>query len=369
MFDSPLHLLQAIEERKRKGLFRELNSQFKKIDFCSNDYLGFSKLGLVDFKVNELNWRSEQSGSTGSRLITGNSEFAEQLEKEIAVFHHAPSALLFNSGYDANLGLLSSVPQKDDLVLFDEFIHASLYDGIRLGYARHFKFRNNDVRHLEELILRHKNQFKTIYVVAESVYSMDGDEAPLMEIAALCELNKTFLIVDEAHAIGIFGEQGRGLCNELGIEDNCFARIYTYGKAMGCHGAAIVGSEALRNYLVNFSRPFIYTTALPHHSLACIKAAYVLLKETDAIKKLHQNISYFNSLKTTGFIKSRSAIHCIITSGNEQAEQLQDELGKHNLHVKAIKSPTVKKGKERIRICLHAFNSPAEINSLSDYIR
>src|ERR1700741_466042 len=132
---------------------------------------------------------------------------------------------------------MSCVPQKEDLILFDELIHASLYDGIRLSYAKHYKFKHNDLAQLTELVERHRSNFKTIFIVVGSVYSMDGDEAPLKELVSFCEKTNCFLIVDEAHAIGIFGKEGRGLCNELNIEDKCFARVYTYGKAMGCHGA------------------------------------------------------------------------------------------------------------------------------------
>jgi 8-amino-7-oxononanoate synthase len=368
---SPLHLLQAIEERKRKGLFRELKFEHPATDFCSNDYLGFAKDGLLEAKISELNLISKQSGSTGSRLISGNSEFVEQLEREIASFHNAESALLFNSGYDANLGLMSAVPQKEDLILFDELIHASLYDGIRLSFARHYKFKHNDIVQLTELVERHKNNFKNIYIVVESVYSMDGDEAPLEELVNVGEKNNCHLIIDEAHAIGIFGKHGRGLCNELNIEGKCFARIYTYGKAMGCHGAAVAGSKALRDYLINFSRSFIYTTALPFHSLASIKAAYVLLKETDRIELLKRNISFFNQLteKSKKIIKSRSAIHCKVIKGNDKVDDLEKKLAEGNFYVKAIKSPTVKEGKERIRICLHAFNSEIDIKKMTRLIK
>src|SRR3954468_3974723 len=144
MFKGRLHLVQAIDERKRKGLFRALNSDVPDIDLCSNDYLGFSAQGLVEKKMAELNLHSKHSGSTGSRLISGNTVFAEELEKDIAQFHNAESALIFNSGYGANLGLLSVIPQKGDLILFDELSHASLYDGIRLSHAKHYKFRHND---------------------------------------------------------------------------------------------------------------------------------------------------------------------------------------------------------------------------------
>lgn len=364
----PDHLRKALAEREQKGMLRKLTSNFPSIDFCSNDYLGFSKLGLLKNKLETTSLISELSfGSAGSRLISGNSKFIEAAEKEIAFFHHSESALIFNSGYDANLGLFSSIPQKDDLVLFDELIHASIYDGIKLGYAKHYKFKHNDISSLNDLIQRHQHNFRSIYIAVESVYSMDGDIAPLLEITELIKgLENVFLIVDEAHAIGVFGKHGRGLCNELGIEKACFARVYTYGKAMGCHGAAIVGSDVLRNYLINFARSFIYTTALPNHSVEAILHAYQLLVETQQNESLKTNIDHFNS-KTSGIknlIKSKSAIHSLVVGNNQKADLLEKQLAQNNIYVKAIKSPTVKEGTERLRFCLHAFNTKQEIDLL-----
>ena len=364
----PDHLRKALAEREQKGMLRKLPSNFPSIDFCSNDYLGFSKLGLLKNKLETTSLISELSfGSAGSRLISGNSKFIEAAEKEIALFHHSESALIFNSGYDANLGLFSSVPQKDDLVLFDELIHASIYDGIKLGYAKHYKFKHNDVSSLNDLIQRHQHNFRSIYIAVESVYSMDGDIAPLLEITELIKgLENVFLIVDEAHAIGVFGKHGRGLCNELGIEKACFARVYTYGKAMGCHGAAIVGSDVLRHYLINFARSFIYTTALPNHSVEAILHAYQLLVETQQNEYLKTNIDHFN-FKTSGIknlIKSKSAIHSLVVGNNQKVDLLEKQLAKINIYAKAIKSPTVKEGTERLRFCLHAFNTKQEIDLL-----
>ncbi|MBL7912872.1 MAG: pyridoxal phosphate-dependent aminotransferase family protein [Bacteroidia bacterium] len=368
----PNHLFKALAEREQKGMLRKLTINYPSIDFCSNDYLGFSKLGLLTKKLETSNPKQEMIfGSTGSRLISGNSIFVEEAEKQIALFHHAASALIFNSGYDANLGLLSSVPQKDDLILFDELIHASIYDGIRLGYATHYKFKHNNVDILKDLIQRHLQSFKNIYIVVESVYSMDGDLAPLIEITELIKpFENVFLIVDEAHAIGVFGKQGRGLCNALGIENNCFARIYTYGKAMGCHGAAVVGDELLRNYLINFSRSFIYTTALPNHSVNAILNAYQLLIETDQKDVLQNNISYFYSKTKTikAMIKSQSAIHSLVVGSNEKADLLEKKLAVKNIYAKAIKSPTVKEGTERVRFCIHAYNTIQETDLLIEQI-
>lgn len=363
----PSHLLKALAERQQKGMLRRLAIHFPEIDFCSNDYLGFSKTGLLTEKLKSSTYASGHYGSGGSRLLGGNSAFVEEAEKQIAMFHHAKSALIFNSGYTANIGILSSVPQKEDLVLYDELVHASMHDGIRLGTATHYKFRHNDVDSLKDLMQRHHGNFRNIFIVVESVYSMDGDLAPLLEITELIKgMETAFLIVDEAHAIGVFGNQGRGLCNALGIENKCLARIYTYGKAMGCHGAVIVGNEILRNYLINFSRPFIYTTALPNACVDAILHAYQLLIATSQKELLQDNISYFYS-KTSGIknmIKSQSAIHSLVVGSNERADALEQELEQRGIHAKAVKSPTIKSGTERIRFCIHAYNTRQEIDLL-----
>lgn len=365
----PHSLLNKLDQVKEKHLLRSIKTIYPSIDFSSNDYLGFSTQGILHDKIKSLDL-SVKTGSTGSRLISGNSLLFNETEQIIGEFHHAEAALIFNSGYDANLGLLSSVPQKGDLIISDELIHASLIDGIRLSFATHYKFKHNDIASLKELLERQRDKFKEAYLVVESVYSMDGDCAPLKELVALCKSFKVHLIVDEAHAIGVFGDRGRGLCNELKIENDCFARIYTYGKAMGCHGASVAGSSELKQYLINFSRSFIYTTAMPEHSLLAIKAAYELLPATKEIDALRKNIIYFNSkLKhQQAFIESKSSIHCQLISGNENVQALEEKLAKKNIFVKSIKSPTVKETQERIRICLHSFNTKQEIDLLLDLL-
>jgi len=364
---NPSTITSLLQQRINKGSLRSLISLYPSIDFSSNDYLGFSSQGLLSEQIKKID-SSVKVGSTGSRLISGNSNLFNEIEHDIAVFHNAESALIYNSGYDANLGLLSSIPQKGDLILSDELIHASLIDGVRLSFATHYKFKHNDIESLQELLNRHKESFNEIYIVVESVYSMDGDEAPLKQLADICKQDNIHLIVDEAHAIGVFGEKGKGLCNELNIETNCFARIYTYGKAMGCHGAAIVGNEELKQYLINFSRSFIYTTAMAEHSLLAIKAAYQLLVSTNQIDALKKNIQYFNTTlnNSSYFIKSESAIHCKLVSGNQQVQSIEEKLNQQGVFVKSIKSPTVKEGQERLRICLHSFNTKQEIDTLLD---
>jgi 8-amino-7-oxononanoate synthase len=366
----PISIQKALIERQQTGTLRTLKNSWPGIDFCSNDYLGFSKTNLLSEKLRDEDVSTDNFfGATGSRLISGNSQFVEDAEKQIALFHHAQSALIFNSGYDANLGILSSVPQKSDLILYDENIHASIYDGIRLSSATHYKFRHNDIDSLEELINRHHKNFENIYVVIESVYSLDGDTAPLLELSEMCKASKNiFLIVDEAHAIGVFGNQGRGLCNAMAVEHLCFARIYTYGKAMGCQGAAIVGSQSLRNYLINFARSFIYTTALPNHCINAIRHSYQLLIETKQKDLLQNNISYFYSKAANikNCIKSQSAIHSMLVGSNAGVDELEHQFAEKDIHVRPMKSPTVKPGSERVRICIHAFNTKSEIDLLVD---
>src|SRR5690606_26004002 len=181
--------------------------------------------------------------STGSRLLSGNFELYEKAENFLAEFHNSEAGLIFNSGYDANLGFFSSVPQKGDVVFYDEYIHASIRDGLQLSRAKSFKFRHNDIEDLQKGIIRFResdrNNFADIYVVTESVFSMDGDIPDLENLSAFTDENNCFLVIDEAHSVGIFGVKGEGLVQHFGLEEKVFARIVTFGKAMGVHGAAI----------------------------------------------------------------------------------------------------------------------------------
>jgi 8-amino-7-oxononanoate synthase len=385
------HLSTILNERKQQSLFRSLRTKENLVDFCSNDYLGFSQ----KIKQNS-EFYSFPSGATSSRLLAGNTKFVEDLEQEIADFHGAEAGLIFNSGYDANVGLLSCLPQKNDLLFTDELIHASMIDGARLSYATRYKFRHNDVENLEFRVksLENKVQFSVddveqhskiqsatnklfptsniehqtsnTFIAIESVYSMDGDLANLEAIANLSEKYGANLIVDEAHATGIFGKNGRGLVSELGLEDKVFARIVTFGKALGCHGAIVLGSKTLRDYLINFARPFIYTTAAPMHTHESVRQAYQLLKSPNfSNEKLHHLIRFFREqakqVPDLELVDSPSTIQCIIIAGNEKCREVAFELQKSGLDIRPIVSPTVPKGKERLRICLHEFNTEEEI--------
>ncbi len=371
MAELPPKLLEKLEKRHLEDSLRSLPQNSNLVDFSSNDYLGFARNGKISEDALKLLQKHELfNGATGSRLLTGNHELYNELEQLLADFHKASCALVYNSGYDANIGFFSSVPQRGDVVFYDELIHASIRDGIQMGTSKSYKFAHNDLDDLEQRIktIKAKSQGFEIYVVTESVFSMDGDVPNLKKLVELCQGNGAHLIVDEAHATGVFGN-GKGMLNELGLENEVFARVITFGKAFGCHGAAILGANDLKQYLINFSRSLIYTTALPPHSIATILAAYARVEDNGGVerKKLMENIQYFKKkvvdlkLMET-FIPSSSAIHCAVVPGNKKVRQISLQLQDAGFNIKPILSPTVKKGAERLRFCLHAYNTKEEIS-------
>lgn len=365
----PNNLSQKLEQRIESNSLRKLSEQNNLIDFSSNDYLGFSKSETIFAVTHQLllDLKITKNGATGSRLLSGNHALYNLAENFISNFHNSEASLIFNSGYDANVGFFSSVPQRGDFILYDELSHASIRDGIRLSHAKSFKFLHNDLEDLEEIILRYKSDNATIYIVTESVFSMDGDSPQLENLVRLSEKYNCFLVIDEAHSLGIFGENGQGLLQDLNLEQRVFARIMTFGKGLGCHGAAILGSSELMQYLVNFARSFIYTTALSPHAVATILTAYKNLEiQKNEIEKLRENISYFNQEKQQLglkqiFVRNKSAIQSAIIPGNENVKAIALKFQENGFDVKAILSPTVPEGQERLRFCLHSYNSKEEI--------
>jgi 8-amino-7-oxononanoate synthase len=204
------------------------------------------------------------------------------------------------------------------------------------------------------------------------VYSMDGDECPLVKLTNLAAKYDASIILDEAHSTGIFGEKGAGLAVSLGVEKRIDIRMYTFGKAMGCHGACVAGSKLLIDYLINFSRPFIYTTALPPHSIVSINSSFDFLQQNIHLQHdLTKNINLFTSLMkgSVPLIKSRSAIQAVLRPGNEQSRDAASRLQKSGFDVRPILSPTVAAGEERLRICLHVYNTEKEISELSQVLK
>lgn len=373
----PLSLINKLQQRLESNSLRRLPVNEDRIDFSSNDYLGFSKNAKIFDAAHEmlLNLKITDNGATGSRLISGNHQLYSEAEAAISKFHNAESALIFNSGYDANVGLFSSVPQKGDIMLYDEYIHASIRDGMRLSLAKAYKFAHNDLSDLERLLRNASADADRgeLYIVTESVFSMDGDSPVLSAMVDMSEKYKARLIIDEAHALGVFGAKGEGLVQELGLEDRIFARVMTFGKGLGCHGAAILGDPQLREYLVNFARSFIYTTGLPPHSLATILSAYSFLEAHPKNRESLKNIvSFFRAeverLSLKSFIYSESAIHCIVVPGNEKVKNISSVLQQNGFEVKAILSPTIPQGQERLRFCLHSYTTQQQVTQVLELL-
>ena len=351
--------LVKLAERKEKGSLRSLSLFEGYTDFFSNDYLGIAQ--SVPFSGNHR-------GSTGSRLISGNSAEAEKAEQFMAGFFGSEAALIFNSGYDANLGLFSSVPQKGDTIIYDELIHASVRDGIRLSHAKAYSFKHNNVADLDKKM---KLSEGAVFVAVESVYSMDGDLAPLQELVESCEKHNALLIVDEAHSGGVFGTEGRGLMEQLKLHNRCFARLMTFGKAYGTHGAVVCGNADLVAFLYNFARSFIYTTALSPEQYTHMQQAVESAKDDSSRKKLQRNISYFRQQADSLPIISdvSSAVQIVPFDTLQACLEATEKLQSAKIAVKAILPPTVPENGQRLRICIHAFNTLEEIDHLVNLLK
>jgi 8-amino-7-oxononanoate synthase len=359
------YLSGRLQERVVAGNIRTMPGDAVGVDFRSNDYLGIATNRLLE----NIDTKQLGTGSTGARLIAGNSRLIDELELFIASFHQAEAALLFNSGFDANTGLLTAIGERNTTFIYDELCHASIIDGIRHSLHRQkYKFAHNDPAALETLLQKYSGHGPVI-VTVEAVYSMDGDVAPLMELVEVCEKYEAQLIVDEAHATGVVGDHGEGLVCALGLQERVYARVHTFGKALGCHGAAVVGSRLLRDYLMNFARPFIFTTSLPPHSVQAIMNAYKYLSgEAFSNKPLYELVDYFRgkiaASGLAGFKDSVMPIQAFVSGGNEPARNKALILQQSGLLIIPIFYPTVPKGSERLRICLHTFNTRNEIDKL-----
>lgn len=360
-------LTSRLAQRQEAGLIRKLTSAHLPIDFFSNDYLGLACSKELSENIEQLHQSlGVQNGSGGSRLLAGNNAFTESVEGSLCHVFKSEACLIFNSGYAANLSILSSIPQKGDTILYDSLAHASLKDGARLSLATRHSFRHNDPSDLEQKIRSSKGKK---FIVVESIYSMDGDECALEEIVAVARKYDCVVILDEAHSTGVRGPAGAGVAVERNLHDKIDIRIYTFGKGMGVHGACVAGADILIRYLINFARPFIYTTALSQHQVASIQCAFAYLgSNMDLQEKLKSKIDLY--LSEAGNLanrtQSRSAIQTILCPGNEKVRQLADALQVKGLDVRPILSPTVPQGAERLRICLHTFNSDEEIHALTE---
>lgn len=376
-----LDRLQAsLDSRASSGKLRTLLAPpAGLVDFASNDYLGLARSVRLAHRVEEQYssfLRSSKGsvpllGSTGSRLLTGNNRLLMDLESYIAQFHGFSHCLIANSGWDLNYGLCSSVASSKTVVLYDELCHNSLLMGLRASRAAQLvSFRHNCMEDLRSKLSSLNDHVEKL-VVVESVYSMDGDVCPVHRLLGLSEDHNALVLVDEAHSFGVFGSRGEGLVSGLGLQESAslLGVVNTYGKACGYHGASLVTQHrCLVETLLNYSKPLIYSTAMPVHSSIALRACYEEVEEASAEReKLNKLIKAFRSecrARQLAVMDSESHIQGVLLGGNERVRRVVLELREAGFDCLAIRAPTVPEGKERIRIILHAHNSVAEVLEL-----
>lgn len=359
--------LRTLNKVSRLGEGRILVDGREYINFSSNDYLGLAYSPRLVAAAAEV--LSNVVGSSASRLMTGSLELHHRLEERTAQFKNKPAALVFNSGYQANVGIISALCGKEDCVFSDRLNHASIVDGIKLSGARFFRFRHNDTEHLEELLKRHRKDFKGALIVTETVFSMDGDIAPLDEIATLKVKYDSMLMVDEAHATGVFGKEGSGISEEQGVSQNIDIIMGTFSKALGGFGAYAAASKEICDYLINACRSFIYSTSLPEAIIAANIAALEVVKEEPFRReKLLLNAARLRrTLKGRGFsVGGESQIIPVVIGDNKTTVIMSEELKQKGYWVTPVRPPTVPLGEARLRISLTYDHSEEVLDKFAD---
>lgn len=357
---------QALEALNRRGRLRRLEGRAG-VDFTSNDYLGFAESdALRDAALAALE-RGVPAGAGGSRLLRGNHPEHEALEAEAATFFGAPSALFFGSGFAANAAIISTLPQRGDLVIYDALVHASTREGLGLTKAQTQEIPHHDVQAIEDALRDYRATHATgrAFIAIESLYSMDGDLAPLADIVALAARHDAMLLVDEAHATGIAGPQGRGFAAQFEGAANIVA-LHTCGKALGASGALITMAEPLRRFMINRCKPFIYATAPSPLVAAIVRAALHLSAGADDRRAaLQQCIARLGAqLDRLGLPRTGTQIQPIVLGADRRATALADKIAADGFDVRAIRPPTVPEGSARLRITLGAHLSMADIDGL-----
>lgn len=348
----PDSLAQRMQTLLASGQSRQLTlPNAALLDFSGNDYLGIAQ------KMQHAQQLYPISGSGGSRLLGGNYPEHEALEKFCASWFKGDSALFFNSGYMANLGLLSVLAGRQDTYLYDERCHASLKDGIRLSLANAYSYRNAE--DLKQKIAKAKG---TVYIITEALFSMDGDVLPLSDLIRLARTAGAYIVLDESHSTGLFADDGAGLACSLGLETDILVRIHTFGKAVGMMGAVVIADARIRQYLISKSRAFIYTTSLPPAlMIAILQACEYTRDAADARLRLFNHVQYWNDLSGGQYL---SPIIPVYIPGTEACRKTADALQQQGFGVKAIVAPTVPGGSERLRIILHAQHTQEDIRAL-----
>jgi len=360
-------ILGQLSELETRGELRHLET-VQGIDLSSNDYLGLSTDPRMKQAVLEGVNSASRIASTGSRLLSGHDEVWTELEKNFACWVGAEAALYFTSGYAANIGLLEAILGADDVVFSDSANHASLIDGIRLSKCRRVVFPHLDLNALEARLSRNQRSKGARIIVVESIYSMEGDRAPLADLATLAARYGAELIVDEAHATGVRGPRGSGCVAEAGLSSRVLARVHTCGKALAAAGAFVCGSENLRRFLINRARTFVYSTGLPPYFAAQVAAGTKLAADAERERELMAELGAFlrQEFRENGFdvASSDSQIVPVILGSTAHAVRAAEYLRARGFGVRAIRPPTVPAGTARLRLSLSAKLSKETLASL-----
>lgn len=340
------------------------------IDFASNDYLALANSRRMKLAVAAALEAGTPIGAGGSRLLRGNCEEHESLEAEAARFFGAETALFFGGGYVANFSVLTTLPQRGDLLVLDSLVHASIHEGARAGRADFRMSGHNDPQSVEDTIRDWRAQGGTgrVWIVIESLYSMDGDFAPLKELVAIADRHNAFLMVDEAHATGVYGELGRGLTAPYEGRENLVV-VHTCGKALGAGGALVTANRVLRDFMVNRCRPFIFATApSPLMAVAVREALSILEQEPDRQKRLANLVAFTHRELDLrgGRSPSNSQIIPYIVGDNARAMTLASALQARGFDIRGIRPPTVPAGTARLRISLTLNVTEDDVRAMLD---
>lgn len=367
-FNPYARLLDGLDTHHRR---RRLIAR-KGADFSSNDYLGLSQSPEVKQIAIAALERGVAIGSGGSRLLRGNDAEHEALEAEAAAFFGTESALYFPGGFTANASLFSTLPQREDLVAHDELIHASAHDGMRAGRAEHVAFAHNDAEAAEAVVQAWRKGGGTgrVWIAVESLYSMDGDRAPLADLMRVADRHDAFLVIDEAHATGALGPDGRGLASDFEGRDNVIS-LHTCGKALGAQGGLLCGPAVLRDFIVNFCRPFIFATAPAPLMAAIVRGVLALSREQPQRRhRLAELVAFANReiQARCGAPPSNSHILPVILGSNERAMAVAASLQARGFDIRGIRPPTVPEGTSRLRIAITLNNDQSSVSAMLDVL-
>ena len=370
-------LQKELEQRKVDGLLRQrrlldspqaehiVANQKPYLSFCSNDYLGLANRPELIAAMQQAAGDSGV-GSGASNLITGQHRYHDTLEKQLASFVGLPAALLFSTGYMANIGVLGALMGRGDAIFADKLNHACLNDGAYFSYADFQRYPHNDVQALEKLLQASKAKHKMI--AADAVFSMDGDIAPIPEYLALCEKYDAYLYLDDAHGFGVLGEHGQGSLSHFNIKSPRIIVMATLGKAAGVAGAFVTGEQVVIDYLIQKAKSYVYSTPAPPALSATLSASVKLIEQGDDLRaNLYSLIAYLKQnlkLKKWKLLESDTAIQPLIIGGNEESLAVSEYLQTHGILVPAIRPPTVPTGTARLRISLSAAHSLDDVKQL-----